>query len=238
MNEEGKRGCGPLFIKAVLAWMIFFFGVFVGLAKGSTTAAEMDKPVAEQVIRALVEAAAGNEWDSNMLANTSNVLEDSVELLNRPIEQLAYPVVVSGIDHRAGMDPDMVLALDKPRWTSEEAQMLVTLAMAEAEGEDVEGKALVILVVLNRVESKSFPNTIEGVIHQEGQFSPVAAGHRFYTVTPNAECWAALEMVEHGWDESQGALYFERNTERSTWHSRNLVELFTHENHTFYKEDK
>ena len=239
MNEEGKRGCGPLFIKAVLAWMIFFFGVFVGLAKGSTTAAEMDKPVAEQVIRALVEAAAGNEWDSNMLANTSNVLEGSVEQSNTSIEQLVYPVDVSGIYHLAGINLDQVMTLNKPkRWTTEEAQMLVTLAMAEAEGEDIIGKALVIMVVLNRVESDSFPDTIEDVIFDPGQFSPVAPGHRYYKVTPNADCWEALEMVEHGWDESQGALYFERNTERSTWHSRNLVELYTHGNHTFYTEDK
>jgi len=128
-----------------------------------------------------------------------------------------------------------VLTVDKHRWTDEEAQMLATLAMAEAEGEDIEGKALVILVVLNRVESDSFPDTIEGVIFQKDQFSPVAPGHRYYKVVPNADCWAALEMVERGWDESQGALYFERNTEKS-WHSRNLIELFDHGKHTFYKE--
>ena len=232
MNEEGKRGCGPLFIKAVLAWVIFFLGVFVGRAAGATMAADQDKPVAEQVIWALCEAAAGNEWDHNALSNTSNALEGSVE-------QLVYPVDVSGIYHLAGINLDQVMTLNKPkRWTAEEAQMLATLAMAEAEGEDTVGKALVILVVLNRVESKSFPNTIEGVIFQKGQFSPVAPGHRYYKVTPNADCWAALELVERGWDESQGALYFERKTERSTWHSRNLVELYTHGNHTFYTEDK
>lgn len=51
--------------------------------------------------------------------------------------------------------------------------------------------------------------------------------------------WAALALVqiEH-WDESQGALYFERTPEdgESTWHSRNLVTLFIHGNHTFYTE--
>ncbi len=238
MGEEG-RGCGPLVIKAVLVWLIFFFGVFVGRAAGSTTAAAQDKSMEEQVIWALCEAAAGNEWDHNALSNTSNALEGSVEQLNTSIEQLVYPVDVSGIYHLAGINLDQVMTLNKPkRWTTEEAQMLATLAMAEAEGEDTIGKALVILVVLNRVESDSFPDSIEEVIFQNGQFSPVAAGHRFYSVTPNTECWEALEMVENGWDQSEGALYFRRCTEKSTWHSRNLVELYTHGNHTFYTEDK
>ena len=65
----------------------------------------------------------------------------------------------------------------------------------------------------------------------------MAPGHRYYTVEPNADCWAALEMVESGWDESQGALYFERNAEKETWHSKNLIELFVHGKHTFYTEE-
>ena len=40
---------------------------------------------------------------------------------------------------------------------------------------------------------------------------------------------------EH-WDESQGALYFEKASDESTWHSRNLQKLFTHGAHTFYTE--
>lgn len=226
MNEEGKSGCGPLFLKVVLMWAIFVLGLFVGLAKGAANDAEQNEPVAEQVIRALVEAAEGNEIPVDHLVlddkSTNNITNNST--------------TQDGIVNLAGIDPEMVLAVDKPRWTAEEAQMLVTLAMAEAEGEDIVGKALVIMVVLNRVESNSFPDSIEEVIFQKDQFSPVKPGHRYYKVIPSEECWAALEMVEHGWDESQGALYFERNTERSTWHSRNLIELFSHGKHTFYKE--
>ena len=46
--------------------------------------------------------------------------------------------------------------------------------MAEAESEDTEGKALVMLVVLNRVWDDEFPDTIEEVIFQKGQFSPIS----------------------------------------------------------------
>lgn len=120
-------------------------------------------------------------------------------------------------------------------YDGDEAYLLMKIAMAEAEGEDTEGKALVILTVLNRVWNDSFPDTVEEVIFQKGQFTPVANG-RFEKVKANQDCYDALMLVESGWDESQGALYFERTTTESTWHTRNLEELFTYGNHTFYAE--
>ena len=119
-------------------------------------------------------------------------------------------------------------------WDAEESYMLMKIAMAEAEGESVEGKALVMLVVLNRVWSDGFPDTIEEVIFQPGQISPVREGGRYFTTEPNDECHEALEMVMKGWDESHGALYFE-SCENSSWHSENLEFLFQVGNHKFYR---
>lgn len=118
-----------------------------------------------------------------------------------------------------------------------DAYLLAKIAMAEAEGEDTLGKALVIRTILNRVESDNayFPDTVSEVIFQKDAFTPTRNG-RFEKVEPNEDCYAALELVKEGWDDSQGALYFERTTKAETWHSRNLVKLFTHGNHTFYTE--
>lgn len=118
-----------------------------------------------------------------------------------------------------------------------DAYLLAKIAMAEAEGEDTIGKALVIRTILNRVESDNsyFPDTVSEVIFQKDAFTPVRNG-RFEKVEPNEDCYAALELIKEGWDESQGALYFERNTTKETWHSRNLEKLFVHGNHTFYTE--
>ena len=93
-----------------------------------------------------------------------------------------------------------------------------------------------MLVVLNRVWDARFPDTIEEVIMQDGAFTPVSNG-RYDKVEPDADCGKALELitVEH-WDKSQGALYFEKASDESTWHSRNLQKLFTHGAHTFYTE--
>lgn len=119
-------------------------------------------------------------------------------------------------------------------WDAEDSYLLAKIAMAEAEGEDVEGKALVILVVLNRVWTDEFPGTIHDVIYQKSQFSPIANG-RFDRVEPDDECYEALEMVMSGWDESDGALYFESEKSADNWHSRHLEYLFTHGGHRFYK---
>lgn len=93
MRDNEGRGCGPLVLKAILLWAIFFLGVFVGNAKGST-AAEVDKPVAEQVIRALVVAAEGNEWNPN-------------------VHDLQKDECYAGAVHIAGIDTDALLMLDK-----------------------------------------------------------------------------------------------------------------------------
>ena len=129
-----------------------------------------------------------------------------------------------------GRNLGMAMDLD-----AEERYLLAKIAMAEAESEDTAGKALVIMVVLNRVQSGDFPDSIEEVVYQPGQFSPVGDG-RFDMVEPDADCWAALDLIMlDGWDGSCGATYFESESE-STWHGRNLDFLFQHGSHYFYTD--
>lgn len=130
--------------------------------------------------------------------------------------------------------PETPRPTKKPYMFSDKnAYLLKKIAMAEAEDEDTEGKALVMRVVLNRVTSREFPDSIKKVIYQERQFSPIANG-RFDSVEPNEDCQKALDMIaENGWDESRGALYFESKSD-STWHEDNLQFLFRHGRHYFY----
>lgn len=142
-------------------------------------------------------------------------------------------------------EPQFEPDLSKPSldWGAEDSYLLAKIAMAEAEGEGVEGKAMVIMVVLNRVWAEGFPNSIEDVIFDYNeqkdiyQFSPVAPGGRWWTTEPDEECYKALRiiMVEK-WDESEGALYFEATYNgEDTWHSENLEYIKTVGNHNFYK---
>lgn len=128
----------------------------------------------------------------------------------------------------------------KYSFSEEDRYLLAKIAMAEAEGEDIDGKAYVMMVVLNRTYDDEFPDTIHDVIYQKipnskyHQFSPIDNG-RFDRVEPSDECWEALNMVEYGWDKSEGALYFESCPNPDNWHSRNLQYLFIHCCHRFYK---
>lgn len=92
---------------------------------------------------------------------------------------------------------------------------LAQITEAEAGGETFEGKTAVAAVVLNRVASSDWPNTIQDVIFQivkvDGisyyQFSPVLDG-RIYEVTPSAETLEAVEAALNGEDPSGGASVF------------------------------
>lgn len=133
--------------------------------------------------------------------------------------------------------PETTLETTSPvvvRLTSEEEELLLKIGMAErGDTGCTTCIALVMRTVLNRVESSRFPATIRGVIYAEDQFTPVAEGI-FDSVVPNECCREALDLVTRGWDESQGALYYEW-CEGESWHSRNLKLLFQHCDIRFYQ---
>ena len=120
-------------------------------------------------------------------------------------------------------------------WSVEESYLLAKIAMAEAEGCNTRTKTLIIMCVLNRVWSDEFPDTIEEVIFQENQFSPIDNG-RWDRVEPNEDCYEAVKIVmEAKYDYSGGATYFENCADEDNWHSRNLEFLYELQGIRFYK---
>ncbi len=118
--------------------------------------------------------------------------------------------------------------------SEEDQQLLLKIGMAEL-GEEAcpQCIALVMCTVLNRTHSRQFSDTVRGVIYAKGQFTPVGT-KKFEEAEPNESCYEALDMVIHGWDESQGALFYEF-CQGPSWHSRNLKLLTEHCNTRFYK---
>ena len=120
-------------------------------------------------------------------------------------------------------------------WSAKESYLLAKIAMAEAEGCNTQTKTLIIMCVLNRVWSDEFPDTIEEVIFQENQFSPIDNG-RWDRVEPNEDCYEAVKVVmEAKYDYSGGATYFENCADEDNWHSRNLEFIYESEGIRFYK---
>lgn len=94
--------------------------------------------------------------------------------------------------------------------------LLAHLVYAEARGESYTGQVAVASVVLNRVKSSSFPNTVAGVIYQSGAFSVVSDGQ--INLEPNQTARNAARDAMNGWDPSYGAIYyFNPNTATSSW---------------------
>lgn len=134
---------------------------------------------------------------------------------------------------------DIELVYDM-EFTEDDKYLLTKIAMAEAEGQNIQTKTLVIMSVLNRVESKDFPDSISEVIFQNDgnvyQYSPVMQGGRWWTTESNEDCYEAVEVaLSTQYDYSDGALYFESCEEKENWHGKNLKFLYQSEDLRFYK---
>lgn len=120
-------------------------------------------------------------------------------------------------------------------------EALLKIVQAEAGNEDMEGKMLVAGVVMNRVASAAFPDSVTEVVMQKEkgvyQFSPVGNG-TYQNTTASEETIEAVERVLKGEDITQGALYFaarkSADPEKMRWFDRALTRLFAHGNHEFF----
>lgn len=122
--------------------------------------------------------------------------------------------------------------------SDEDYNTLLRIVQAEAGVCDEKGKILVANVIINRVRSPRFPNTIRGVVYQANQFSPVSNGsiNRVRVTQETIDC---VDRALAGEDYSQGALFFmNRGRSRSGavgWFDRSLTYLFSHDGHEFFK---
>lgn len=121
-------------------------------------------------------------------------------------------------------------------YNSDEVYWLAKIISAESQGEPLLGKIAVGNVILNRVNSSEFPNTIYGVIFDRKygiQFSPVANG----TIYKNAtwESTVAAKICLEGYSVSNRILYFVNpKVSPNSWISRNRVFFRQIGNHAFY----
>lgn len=127
--------------------------------------------------------------------------------------------------------------------TQRERSILERIVEAEATDKDEKSKILVANVILNRVRSKEFPNSIESVVFQRAygkvQFSPTADGRYESVRITKSTKRSVKKALEDGIDYSEGALYFVEKTmanpKNVSWFDEALTRLFTYQGHSFYK---
>ncbi len=97
-------------------------------------------------------------------------------------------------------------------------QLLARAINGEARGENYEGQVAVGAVILNRVKSPDFPNTIAGVIYQPGAFTAVSDGQINVLIDEDSTVVKAAQDALNGWDPTNGCVYyFNPNTATNSW---------------------
>lgn len=101
-------------------------------------------------------------------------------------------------------------------YSQNDIQLMANAVYGEARGEPYTGQVAVAAVILNRVESASFPNTVSGVIFEPRAFTAVADGQIW--LSPNEKAKEAVLDAINGWDPSGNAeYYFNPDTATSKW---------------------
>lgn len=103
--------------------------------------------------------------------------------------------------------PKNVTAASNSNSTSD-VQLLARAINGEARGEPYEGQVAVGAVILNRVKSPKFPNTIAGVIYEPGVFTAVSDGQINVAISEGSTVVKAARDALNGWDPSGGAIYY------------------------------
>lgn len=113
--------------------------------------------------------------------------------------------------------PQQPTAANVPNGFSQnDIQLMANAVYGEARGEPYVGQVAVAAVILNRVESATFPNTVSGVIFEPRAFTAVADGQIW--LTPNEQARKAVLDAINGWDPTGDAIYyFNPDTATSGW---------------------
>ncbi len=178
-------------------------------------------------------------FDRNMLDGKVVNAKERTIIVQTP--QVGYgailPMLSTGVSSDAvsntvGVATDDAVTLDDGSAVSaEEFEALCKIVCAEAKSEDIMGQILVANVVLNRVASDHYPDTVIDVITSPGQFEPVSRG-AYSVAEPDNTTKEAVMRALNGEDYSNGALYFQKST-ATEWGDK--VYLFRYGSHSFYK---
>ena len=151
------------------------------------------------------------------IAKQYGVTLSEIRSLNNKYDDLITVGQIINIPKSATSVP--VVAAPTSKFTESEIDLLARLIMAEAEGEEYQAKVAVGAVVINRLNSKDWPNTLSGVIYQNingyYQFSPVANGT--IKKAANADSIRAAKEAMSGIDPTNGAMFYYDTSSTNTW---------------------
>lgn len=150
--------------------------------------------------------------------------ERAVRYFQRVNKLTVDGVVGSKTAKALGMSLSSSGASSNSSFNSSDLYLLARVVYGEARGEPYVGQVAVAAVVLNRVKSSQFPNTISGVVYEPWAFTAVNDGQ--INLTPNETAKKAARDAMNGWDPTYGCLfYYNPRTATSNWIRQKEIHL-------------
>lgn len=131
----------------------------------------------------------------------------------------------TGIADEATLKKMGITIGDIPTATDANINLLARIISAEGRGESYVGQVAIGAVICNRIEHPSFPDTLQGVIYQNGEFTAIVDG-QFNEPVSESAYYAARDALS-GWDPTGGCVYYfnPKKTSDSYMHSREVVKV-------------
>ncbi|MEL3960736.1 spore cortex-lytic enzyme [Lysinibacillus endophyticus] len=215
--ERGSFGDDVIELQARLQWLGYYNGKIDGIFGYGTYWAVRNF---QKEFGLDIDGVVGSSTKKN-LVNSTEYHEDWVkQQIDRGNQfthyggtPLSQQVKGGGGGSGQSKSSDMQLPV---KYSERDLQLMANAVYGEARGEPYEGQVAVAAVILNRLESPDFPNTISDIIFQPGAFTAVADGQIW--LTPNERAKQAVLDAMNGWDPTENALYyFNPQTATSKW---------------------
>jgi N-acetylmuramoyl-L-alanine amidase len=165
---------------------------------------------------------ANNKWDDLILVGQQFTIPTEGTAPSAQASQSASSKEAATQSQSKPKAPEAKPAQQASKASSYEADLLSRLVRAEAQGESYSGKLAVAQVVMNRTVSGQFPSSVEGVIYQSGQFSPVSNGS-INRAADSDSIRAANAAIAQGGDPNGALFFYNPKTATQSWNSTRPV---------------
>lgn len=169
-------------------------------------------------------SASGEDYEAVADPDEEYYVDETEYFTSEDAEDVVNPDAPQGETVKDGASRETVL-------TDADYMALCKMVQAEAGGQGEMGKLLIANVILNRVNSPRYPNTVMQVVSQHGQFQPFRNG-RYIAAIPDAETNRAVDRALSGENHAAGILYFKSIRSKSNWSHKTLA--FVYGGHMFY----
>ena len=208
-----KKNKRKIFIAFIMIGLIVFIITYIFLKNNEVEALSKYGSRGDEVIQIQTKLKRWGYYNGNIDGIYGSQTQEAVRYFQRK-----NGLTVDGI---AGSKTLVAMGITSSSSSSSSSNtsnvnLLARLIYGEARGEPYAGQVAVGAVVMNRVKSSSFPNSISGVIYQSGAFDAVSDGQ--INLTPDATAKKAAQDAINGWDPSYGAIYyFNPSTATNKW---------------------